>query len=92
MDTFYTSLTLFSDLLLKHTLACGTIHLKRQGFPRTKAKDLSRKAKRGDICWLRHEKVLFVKWMDTREVTMCSTIHKAYNGDTVNHQIKTAGV
>uniref|UniRef100_A0A3B1K625 PiggyBac transposable element-derived protein domain-containing protein n=1 Tax=Astyanax mexicanus TaxID=7994 RepID=A0A3B1K625_ASTMX len=73
MDNFYTSPKLFSDMLKNNTLACGTIR-------RISIQEASAGTDKG--------KLLYVRWMDTREVTMCSTIHKAYKGDTVRRQVK----
>ncbi|XP_026085392.1 piggyBac transposable element-derived protein 4-like [Carassius auratus] len=88
MDNFYTSPGLLLDLLDKKTLACGTIRSHVQGFPRTRGNELSERAQRGTMRWLREGKLLFVRWMDIRAVSMCSTIHKAYDGTTVSRRIR----
>uniref|UniRef100_A0A673KZZ0 PiggyBac transposable element-derived protein domain-containing protein n=1 Tax=Sinocyclocheilus rhinocerous TaxID=307959 RepID=A0A673KZZ0_9TELE len=75
MDNFYTSPCLFMDLLAKKTLACGTIRTNR------------RRDQRGTIRWLRDGKLLFVKWIDTREITVCLTMHMAYDGDAVLRRV-----
>ncbi|XP_056101607.1 piggyBac transposable element-derived protein 4-like [Rhinichthys klamathensis goyatoka] len=88
MDNFYTSPGLLLDLLDKKTLACGTIRSHQQGFPRTMTNDLSLRAQKGSMRWLRKGKLLFVRWMDSRAVSMCSTMHKAYDGATVTRRVR----
>ncbi|XP_059354143.1 uncharacterized protein LOC132092088 [Carassius carassius] len=85
MDNFYTSPTLFLDLLQNGILACGTL---RHSSSLPKVNDLSRRSELGSIRWCRQGPLLFIKWMDAREVLMCSSIHKAFTGDTVTRKAK----
>lgn len=42
--------------------------------------------------WIRHGKLLFVKWKDTQKVTLSSRIHQAFSGKTVHRRrVKQAG-
>lgn len=84
VDSFYTSPHLFRDLLSKKIGACGTTYK----FPKSKENDLPRNAPRGSFRWIRNPELLFVKWKDCSEVVMCSTIHKAYSGDTISRKVK----
>ncbi|KAF1393438.1 hypothetical protein PFLUV_G00015700 [Perca fluviatilis] len=90
VDNFYTSPILFCDLLLKSIWACGTIRTNRIGFPRSKVNILVSKSPLGSIRWIRNGSLLFVQWRDTRDVFLCSTLHRARPEDTVQRRIKGA--
>ncbi|XP_050967064.1 piggyBac transposable element-derived protein 4-like [Labeo rohita] len=88
VDKFYTSPTLFRDLLGKSIYACGPVLPTRKGFPKISVNRLSKNATRGTMRWIRDDDLLFVEWKDSQEVQMCSTFHKAYEGDTVQRKVK----
>ncbi|XP_047239376.1 piggyBac transposable element-derived protein 4-like [Girardinichthys multiradiatus] len=91
VDSFYTSPSLFHKLSANHTGACGTIRQTRVGFPKTTRNNLPKSAERGDMRWLRKDGLLFLKWKGAKEVTVCSTFHKAYSGDTMRRRVKEGG-
>ncbi|XP_042337524.1 piggyBac transposable element-derived protein 4-like, partial [Plectropomus leopardus] len=86
VDNFYSSPALFEELSRQNTGACGTIRRNQAGFPKTKQNDLPKNAERGDMRWIRQNNLLFVKWMDTCPVTICSTVHEAFSGQTVQRK------
>ncbi|XP_058485281.1 piggyBac transposable element-derived protein 4-like isoform X2 [Solea solea] len=88
VDNFYTSPTLFRDLLERKIWACGTVRSTVAGYPKSKRNDMTKNTARGAIRWVRNGKLLFVKWLDAREVSMCSTLHKAYSNDMVQRKVK----
>ncbi|XP_051955931.1 piggyBac transposable element-derived protein 4-like [Xyrauchen texanus] len=89
MNHFFTSPKLLTDLFAMKIGACGTYIDSRNDFPRDATNSLSKKSARGSIRWIRDGPLLFVKWMDTREVSVCSTIHSAYTGETVQRKVKS---
>ncbi|XP_067283810.1 piggyBac transposable element-derived protein 4-like [Pseudorasbora parva] len=89
VDNFYTSPKLFMDLYSMNFGACGTYRDNRRGCPRTTTNAMTKKDPRGTIRWIRDGPLVFVKWMDTREVSVCSTIHPAFSGNTVQRRVRT---
>ncbi|KAJ8348972.1 hypothetical protein SKAU_G00275610 [Synaphobranchus kaupii] len=88
VDNWYTSTALFQELHVMRFGACGTCRENRKGYPVTKVNDMPRKAERGTVKWIRQGQMLYVKWMDTREVKMCSTLHMAFQGDTTVRNVR----
>ncbi|XP_023253243.1 piggyBac transposable element-derived protein 4-like [Seriola lalandi dorsalis] len=81
-DNYYTSPKLFMELCSLKVRACGTYRDNRRES-RTKKKD-----SRGTIRWMRNGPLLFVKWMDSKQVSMCSTIHTVYSGEIAKRHVK----
>ncbi|XP_008421750.1 piggyBac transposable element-derived protein 4-like [Poecilia reticulata] len=88
MDNYYTSPTLLTDLARAKFGACGTYRESRKGCPRERPNALTKKSERGSVRWIREGPLVFVKWMDTREVSVCSTIHPAFSGEMVQRRVK----
>ena len=80
VDNWYTSPQLFRDLLRKGIGACGTYRDDRVGVPKSIVNTLRAKDPRGTIRWIRDGELVFVKWQDTKEVRLCSTVHSAHSG------------
>ncbi|KAM6971859.1 piggyBac transposable element-derived protein 4-like [Aplochiton taeniatus] len=87
-DGFFTSPVLFRSLHELRFGACGVMQQNVPGFPRTQENDMPKEAEKGSLRWIREGPSLFVKWMDGKEVAICSTIHKAYSGETVMRRTK----
>lgn len=88
LDHFYTSPKLFKDLLSLNIGACGTYRDNRRGCPTTQSNALKTKDHKGTLRWIREDSVVFVKWKDSREVSICSTVHQAFSGYTVERRGK----
>ncbi|XP_062375791.1 piggyBac transposable element-derived protein 4-like [Sardina pilchardus] len=88
MDNFYTSTRLFKALHAVKFGACGTYRDSRRDFPHSNINALTKRSPRGAMRWIREGPFVYVKWMDTREVCVCSSIHAAYAGDTVDRRVK----
>ncbi|XP_066560061.1 piggyBac transposable element-derived protein 4 isoform X2 [Amia ocellicauda] len=88
-DNFYTSSELFQDLYCNRFVACGSMRENQKCFPQTKQNAMTKQSERGSIRWIRRGSLLFVKWMDCRELSFCSTIHNAFSGEMTRKRVKS---
>ena len=93
LDNFYTSSQLFIDLFLHGTPAVGTTIINRKGFPAclADAKGWARKCERGDVRWVRHSPVLALQWVDSKPVSILSTLHSANDEVVCKRRMKKDG-
>ena len=71
-DNFYTSPSLSKRLFKLGYGSCGTIGINHQGIPRDFQ---AAKLKKGETTTFRDGRILGLKWMDKRLVSIISTIH-----------------
>ena len=92
-DNFYSSPTLFTDLVNKGFGAVGTIDHTRRGCPAAlglqKKKMLRQAYQRGYGVWIRNESIVFCLWRDTKVVCVASTIHLGNSNHQVKRRVKT---
>ena len=87
-DNFYSSPDLFAYLFENGTLACGTVRENRRGYPKLAGNGFVRADPRGHTKWLRNGHLLFVKWRDTRDVNVLSTIHSGTESVPIQRNTK----
>uniref|UniRef100_A0A8C6SXT8 PiggyBac transposable element-derived protein domain-containing protein n=1 Tax=Neogobius melanostomus TaxID=47308 RepID=A0A8C6SXT8_9GOBI len=88
MDSLFSSPRLFTELLDQNIGCCGVMSEHHSEFPQNAKNDFSASPSRGDIRWLRKDKLLFVKWVDIREVAMCSTVHESFTGQVIKRPVE----
>ncbi|XP_029926608.1 piggyBac transposable element-derived protein 4-like isoform X3 [Myripristis murdjan] len=89
-DNYYTSPELFRHLSRQGFGACGTYRQGHVGVPSPEENAVDKRSPRGTIRWIRDGDLLFVKWIDTREVSICTNVHPVYTGESVLRWQKTA--
>ena len=89
-DKFYTSVKLVNDLFILNTPSCGTVTENRKGFPNSmkNRKIWAKKMDRGEMRWIRENFCLVLEWINSKVVTMLSTIHKANDYVEVPGKVK----
>ena len=86
MDNYYTSPALFQDLRRLGFGACGTVRINRRGIPQA----MKSKLQKGEIISEKvDDKIIALKWMDKRPVTMLTTVH---DDSVVTKQRRTRAV
>lgn len=84
MDNFYNSIDLTEKLILNKTDVVGTMRLNRKGIP---AELKSKKLKKGEYHAMFRGKVMVIRWVDKKDITIISTKHN----DTFDQKIGRGG-
>ena len=72
-DNYYNSVKLANFMSKKQTYICSTLRSDRKGNPK---EVVSKKLKKGEAEWQRHETVVVSIWKDKRDVLSISNKHK----------------
>ena len=93
LDNFYISPELLENLFTQGTPATGTVKLNWLGVPKCllDVKEWARRSKRGDVRWIRHSPVLALQWLDSKPVSMLTTLFSANEETTYERRTKTCG-
>lgn len=92
IDNFYSSPKLFQDLFTVGCFCTGTVRDNRIGRSKKSGGSiLAKNAPRGTSKWFRDGQLVYVKWKDTKEVTVLSTFWQATGTDTVKRKKKSDG-
>lgn len=82
MDNYFTNPTLFGCLASHDIFAVGTCRSDRTAGALPYLKSLRHNlAERGDMEFCRSGEIAFVRWKDSKEVLLCSSIHIAQPGE-----------
>ncbi|XP_068081806.1 piggyBac transposable element-derived protein 4-like [Anabrus simplex] len=73
MDNWYSSPTLFRELIMKNTNAIGTVHPNRKLMPPHFA---ATNLKKGELTFASANGILATKWVDKKNVHLLSTVHQ----------------
>ena len=93
LDNYYTSPRLVSDLFLHGTPSVGTGKLLRTGIPECmkNVKEWARKKQRGSLRWYRESSILYLQWVDSKPVTLLTTLGSANEAVSCTRRMKRNG-
>ena len=90
LDNFYTSPELLEHLLLYRTP--GTVKLNRTGIPcMLNVQEWAKYHNRGDMRWVRHAPVLSLQWIDSKPITILTTLFSANEEIDCQRRMKQDG-
>ena len=93
LDNYYTSPQLVRDLFLHGTPSVGTGKLIRVGIPKCmkNVKEWAKRKQRGSPRWSRESGILYLQWVDSKPVTLLTTLGSANEAVSCTRRTKRNG-